>query len=721
MNTSPHPKQQLTRFQTSNTIPDIVLSTEEYQLLTAAVAAAENRFTAALSCHLSLNPLRRSEALCHIHPPLVITITPRPRFPPRLLSLLLPFALPNSLPTPSLHPPHEPIHFHPCLLSTLQHLTAEFGLSLTIPESLAYVAISLSERSQQPPTEDHIAQVLQPSLWPHLFPFQRSGVICAIRSMSGRVLIADDMGMGKTLQALAVADYYRRTLSTRASDPLPTTLILCPATLRSAWKHSLIKWLPTASLLSVHVVKSPTHFKSLITSNSRTLKDPWDNPFLVSYVICTYDLLPRLSNVQLDGNGSSCKGCYYDSQQQVFSIVIADECHLLRNHTTARTKAAIPIFLRASKCILVSGTPALSRATDLYPLLKSIFHSSKTPYFSYEQFLHRYCSGNALSCTISSNIEELRDILSSIMIRRLKGHGEIELPPKYRTLVTAHLQQESLHLISQLLERTRKLSEILSSPHDPQTTPLLRAERERLFTSLYIRTAMIKLRLLLVRLLKHLQPSCPINTQCTCTDKSKCSSKKVIVFAHHVQVLDAVESFVAKKGLLYIRIDGGIGPDEREDAVRRFQDGAQIRVAILSLQVAGVGLSLTSADVVLFGELSWVPAMLIQAEDRVHRIGRSRPVDIEYLSVSGSLDDTMMSVIQGKQDMICKTVEGCGNQGNILWKNSGSSSMFSFNNKLVVTEMDIQCALSDSDEMCASIQDCDFRPVAVSVVSPKSP
>lgn len=676
----------------SDTIPDVILSAEEYHLLTTAVAAAEHRFAVALSCHLSRNPLRRSDDLCHAHPPLVITITPRPRFPPQLLSRLLPLALLSSPSAPPPHPSHQPIHFHPAVLPTLQLLATEFGLTLTIPESVAHVATSLSERSQNPPTEEHIAHVLQSSLWPHLFPFQRKGVTFAIRSASGRVLIADDMGMGKTLQALAIADYYRRTFSAHTLETPPTTLILCPATLRLVWKQAIIKWLPTASLLSVHLVKSPSHFKALMSSHSRAHKDPWDNSLTVSYVICTYDLLPRLSDVQLDENTSP----------HVFSIVIADECHLLKNHTTARTRAALPILLAASTCILISGTPALSRATDLYPLMKSIFHSSKSPYFSYQQFLHRYCGGSDLSCSISSNVEELHDILSSIMIRRLKDHGEIALPPKYRTLVTVHLQRERLHHISQLLDRTQKISEILSSPHDPQTTPLLRAERETLFTSLYSKTAMVKLRPLLVCLMKHLQQSYYIRRQNT--DGIEGRNKKVIVFAHHVQVLDAVESFIVERGQLYVRIDGTVGPDERERAVRKFQDEVMVRIAILSLQVAGVGLSFTSADVVIFAELSWVPAMLIQAEDRVHRIGRSEPVTIEYLFVPGSLDDTMMSVIQGKQDMISRTVDGCSHLGDNPSINS--SSTFTFKERLTISESDVPWVLGDcTGEMLANTQD----------------
>lgn len=698
---------QPTQSRVTDTIPDVILSTEEYYLLTTAVAAAEHRFAVALSCHLTRNPLRRSDALSHVDPPLLITITPRPRFPPQLLSRLLPLALPSTSPTPSPHPPHEAIHFHPAVLPTLQLLVAEFGRTLSIPESVAHVATSLSERSQNPPTEEHIGHVLQPSLWPHLFPFQRKGVTFAIRSASGRVLIADDMGMGKTLQALAIADYYRRTFSAHSQEAPPITFILCPATLRLAWKQAIIRWLPTASLLSVHLVKSPSHFKALMSSNCRAHKDPWDNSLTVSYVICTYDLLPRLADVQPDENTSP----------QVFSIVIADECHLLKNHTTARTRAALPILLAASTRILISGTPALSKAIDLYPLMKSIFHSSKSPYFSYQQFLDRYCGGSSLSCSISSNVEELHDILSSVMIRRLKDHGEIALPPKYRTLVTVHFQREKLHYISQLLDRTQKISEILSSPHDPQTTPLLRAERETLFTSLYSKTAMVKLRPLLVRILKHLQPSCPIGTQNT--DEIEGRNKKVIVFAHHVQILDAVESFINGRGFLYIRIDGTVGLEEREDAVRKFQNDARVRVAILSLQVAGVGLSFTSADVVIFAELSWVPAMLIQAEDRVHRIGRSKPVNIEYLFVSGSLDDTMMSVIQGKQDMISRTVDGCSHLRDNSFINS--SSTFSFKERLALSESDIQCALDDCNtEVLATTQDnSNVCSVLTSVVSPK--
>lgn len=671
----------------SDTIPDLILSTEEYQLLTAAVAAAEQRFPVALTCHLSINPLRRSSTLCHVHPPVVITITPRPRFPPQLLSQLLPLAIPNVLSSSDSHLPHESIHFHPDLLCTLQRITAEFGLALTIPEGLVRVALSLSERSRSPPTEEHIAQVLQSSVWPHLFPFQRTGVTCAIRSMSGRVLIADDMGMGKTLQALAISDYYRRSAPPQKLQQ--TTLILCPATLRSVWKLALIRWLPTASHLSVHVVKSPAHFQTLISASDHTHKDPWDNSFQVSYIVCAYDLLPRLQNCR------ACKILHCDDgdgvgNAQVFPIIIADECHLLKNPFAARTKAALPLLIAASTCILVSGTPALSRATDLFPLLKCIFHSTESPYFSYEQFLYRYCGGHASTNRITTNVEELHDILSAIMIRRLKAQMDVVLPPKHRVLISAHLQRESLCQISHLRERAQKISDVLSSPHDPQTAPVLRAERETLFASLYLRTAQVKLRPVLARLMKHLQRG-SIESQGANRDEYR--HKKVIVFAHHVQVLDAVECFVVRMGLPFVRVDGSLEPDRREEATTRFQYDATVRVAILSLQIASVGLTLTSADVVLFAELSWVPAMLAQAEDRVHRIGRTEAVYIEYVIVPGSLDDMMMSVLQDKQNMIGKAVDGA-RPGNTL--NGNPCCPFSFTDRVVLSETEVQCILSDS-------------------------
>ena len=116
-------------------------------------------------------------------------------------------------------------------------------------------------------------------------------------------------------------------------------------------------------------------------------------------------------------------------------------------------------------------------------------------------------------------------------------------------------------------------------------------------------------------------------------------TQKVLVFAHHKGVLDCLEAAVAKelKGGGHIRIDGAVNCQERAVRVRKFQTSSKVRVAILSMTAAGVGLTLTAASCVMFAELHWTPGVLAQAEDRCHRIGQRNAVNVLYLVCEGKL------------------------------------------------------------------------------------
>lgn len=90
-----------------------------------------------------------------------------------------------------------------------------------------------------------------------------------------------------------------------------------------------------------------------------------------------------------------------------------------------------------------------------------------------------------------------------------------------------------------------------------------------------------------------------------------------------------------------MRIDGSVSQQERTNNVERFQNDPEILVALLSITAAGVGITLTAASTVIFAELHWTPALMIQAEDRAHRIGQKDSVNCHYLIGEGTLDEML--------------------------------------------------------------------------------
>ncbi|XP_013202121.2 DNA annealing helicase and endonuclease ZRANB3 isoform X1 [Microtus ochrogaster] len=135
-------------------------------------------------------------------------------------------------------------------------------------------------------------------------------------------------------------------------------------------------------------------------------------------------------------------------------------------------------------------------------------------------------------------------------------------------------------------------------------------------------------------------------------------SLKFLVFAHHLTMLQACTEAVIENKACYIRIDGSVPSSERIHLVNQFQKDPDTRVAILSIQAAGQGLTFTAASHVVFAELYWDPGHIKQAEDRAHRIGQCSSVNVHYLIANGTLDSLMWALLNRKAQVTGSTLNG---------------------------------------------------------------
>ena len=96
-------------------------------------------------------------------------------------------------------------------------------------------------------------------------------------------------------------------------------------------------------------------------------------------------------------------------------------------------------------------------------------------------------------------------------------------------------------------------------------------------------------------------------------------------------MLDKIQENLEKKRIKFIRIDGNVPMNDRQNRVDSFQTKNDIMAALLGISAAGVGLTLTASSTVVFAEMHWTPALMLQAEDRAHRIGQECSVNCHYL------------------------------------------------------------------------------------------
>lgn len=139
-------------------------------------------------------------------------------------------------------------------------------------------------------------------------------------------------------------------------------------------------------------------------------------------------------------------------------------------------------------------------------------------------------------------------------------------------------------------------------------------------------------------------------------------SGKMLLFGHHQVVLDYLVNYYSGK-YDYIRIDGSTNAKERHQKVQYFQQ-SDCRLAILSVTAAGTSTTLTSASTVIFVELFWTPGALLQAEDRVHRIGQLSAVKIYYLVADNCIDALLWPLLESKMKVLGEIFEGKENSFN---------------------------------------------------------
>ena len=429
-----------------------------------------------------------------------------------------------------------------------------------------------------------------------LLKFQREGVAFGLRA-KGRVLIADEMGCGKSAQAIRLCLHY--------FSEWPA-LIVCPASLRYTWAHELEKWLPTLAPSEISVAKGRSDKEAVCRKG-------------IKFCIVTQSLFTESSGV--------AKAV----EDRKFQVVVVDESHGLRTRDSQRTKLLLPIMKAAPRLVLLSGTPALARPVELFSQVHAIDGDA---FGAYNKFTKRYCAPfkGRFGWDVSgaSNVEELHGKLARVMVRRLKRDVLSQLPEKRRQLVAVDATGAALKESRDAVRALGDASAAISAASNDDAWAA-RGEKNVALGAAWQKSGLAKAPAVAAYALELLANE----------------GAKILLFAHHVAVLDALEADLVrglKGSSAHFRIDGSTPPAERQRLVESFQNDPKVRCALLSVTAAGVGLTLTAASAVLFAELHWTPGVLVQAEDRAHRIGQRSSVNVHYLVLKDEKDSVDMAL-----------------------------------------------------------------------------
>jgi SWI/SNF-related matrix-associated actin-dependent regulator 1 of chromatin subfamily A len=469
-------------------------------------------------------------------------------------------------------------------------LTSPYNPFICVIDSLPEFVLRALISFHPAPAPLSILQKLPPHLHERLFPHQRESILYAV-SRKYRTLIADEMGLGKTLQAVAIACLY--------GFPKKKVLVLCPNNLVGSWTDTFSQW-TNISPSRMNIVTRAAEFP--------------DNPL----TIATYPTISRSDGLFTN----------YD-----FPMVIADECHEFTRQTTSLYKQVSPIINKAEAVILLSGTPSLNRPAELYTQLNFL---RPDIFNSFKDYSTRYCNAGfsktgQFEANGCSHPEELKILMETlVMIRRQKEDVLTGLPTKTREHIM--LSYAPSDRMTELMEKMR-----VQKIGIQNGLASCKVAHRGLILEGFSMTADEKLE--------------PVQ-QWFCSAKFRNiffeQNRKCLVFGHHMKMLNGIKEWFEFRGVKSILICGSTSMNQRKRLLEEFRTNNECRVAVLGIESIATGVTLIEASVVVFTELMCVPAQHLQAEDRVHRIGQTSPVNVFYLHAPGSIDDRVWEILEKK-------------------------------------------------------------------------
>lgn len=448
-------------------------------------------------------------------------------------------------------------------------------------------------------------------------PFQKAGI--AFAQDKEAVLFGDEMGLGKTIQGIGFINTH---------PDIKRALIICPASLRLNWQRELEKWLVNDYTIAIADTKIGIPDTDIIIVN--------------------YDILHKLPFSEID-----------------WDLVLLDEAHYIKNNKTQRAKAIRGDWNKAKKewkvapiparyRIALTGTPIPNRPREAWSILNWLDHKTWPSYFGYcKRYANAQQTRWGWDMDGSSHLDELQDKLrSTVMVRRKKADVLKELPPKRRSVVAipangaSGIIERERHIHEaheEAMEMARAARDLAKAAGDDAgyqaAVAQLRSAQGIAFTEM----AKVRAELAVAK--------APLIAQhVTDIMDGTDPDYKVIVFAHHREVVSILCDALSEYGV--VSITGDTAMNARQEAVDRFQTDSSIRVFVGNIQAAGVGLTLTASAHVVFAELDWTPANVMQAEDRAHRVGQLNSVLVEHIVFDESLDSKMAKIIVAKQAII---------------------------------------------------------------------
>ncbi|KAL6122570.1 hypothetical protein NUSPORA_00336 [Nucleospora cyclopteri] len=433
------------------------------------------------------------------------------------------------------------------------------------------------------------------NLYNYLFDHQKTGLkwmIDLFLQNKGGVL-ADEMGMGKTLQVIALI------VTLIKNKLISKILILSPATVIHIWEQEI---------------------KTVLTKTKSN-----SSFYLEKITILSYGLFLSRNKKYIEINSKK----EISNQNMIYDCVFLDEGHKIKNKDALISKLCKKIKCNVN--FVVSGTPIQNNLTELWSIFDFVQPNLLGSCTDFGEEFIENIKGNDEKAYRYSLM--LRSIIEPYILRRMKSQIEAQLPSKLDKVLFCTLTQIQNNIYLKLINKIRATSKNLTSETIFKQIDLLRKVcnhpyliNKKLYDSSFadIITSSAKT----VALIKFLR-------------KWKKGGNKVLIFTQTVQMQNILESAIINCGreYSYLILNGNVDLKKRTDLIKRFNEDKNIFCFLLTTRVGGLGLNLVGADRIVIYDPDWNPSIDAQAKERIYRYGQKSSVEIYRLICRNTVEE----------------------------------------------------------------------------------
>lgn len=475
-----------------------------------------------------------------------------------------------------------------------------------------------------------------------LRPYQIQGLNWLVslyeNNLSG--ILADEMGLGKTLQTISFLGYLRYFKNINGPH-----IVITPKSTLDNWAREFAKWTPEVRVL---VLQGDKDERADLIAN-RLMTCDFD------VVVASYEIIIREKSF---------------FKKFAWEYIIIDEAHRIKNEESLLSQI-IRLFHSRNR-LLITGTPLQNNLHELWALLNFILPDVFGDSDAFDQW---FAGSDESEQAENSVVAQLHKVLKPFLLRRIKSDVEKSLLPKQEMNVYVKMTDMQRKWYQKLLEKdldavngangkkeskTRLLNIVMqlrkccnhpylfegAEPGPPYTT-----DEHLVFNSQKM--------IILDKLLKKFQKE----------------GSRVLIFSQMSRMLDILEDYCMFRSFEYCRIDGQTDHSDRVNAIDAYnKPGSSKFVFLLTTRAGGLGINLTTADIVVLFDSDWNPQADLQAMDRAHRIGQTKQVKVFRFVTDNAIEEKVLERAAQKLRLDQLVIQQGRNSGGINAQASGKAS-----------------------------------------------